>query len=154
MHHGLESIEYLKHVVQNSGVVYIFPCTHFCLIGSQFVRQPFIRSLEGTLLAGFDFGVTQITTHSESMSTTLKIFTLVSRAELATSEDLVSLGLGFQRELLIDGAAVDEERGFRGGSVFLWDTNEISGLCTAVIHQPRDRQGLQGERGARRRLRR
>ena len=69
--------------------------------------HPFDSRFEGTLFPSFDLVISDITTDSETMRATLKVFALVSRSKFTTTKNLVGFGLGFMRELSIGSATVD-----------------------------------------------
>lgn len=83
------------------------------------VLEPSNRGIEGSLLPSLDLGVRKITPDRESMVATLEMLSLVSRSKLAITKNLVSCGLRFRREQIVESAAVDEERCFRLLKVFL-----------------------------------
>lgn len=74
--------------------------------------EPLNSSLECTLFARLDLGVTQVTTDREPMTTSIKVFPLVTGLEFALLQDLISYRLRFGRELRVNGAAIDQEGGF------------------------------------------
>jgi hypothetical protein len=83
------------------------------------LNEPFDSALESALLPSLNLGIRQVTTNSETMNAPFEIFPLVSWSELATTKDLVSLGLNFGRERPIHCAGVKEKRSLRVGEVFL-----------------------------------
>ena len=85
----------------------------------QVLNHKLHSSLECALLARLDLGVAQIPTNRESMSATFPILALIPGRKLAVAEDLVGLGLGFERELGVSGAGVEEDGCFGCGEVFL-----------------------------------
>lgn len=81
-------------------------------------------SLESALLSSFHFRVAHITTDTESVGASLPVFSLISRRKFSITQDFVSLGLSLKRELLIDSAAVDQQRNV-GLGIFL-NRNAVS----------------------------
>jgi hypothetical protein len=68
-------------------------------------------------MEGNYLGVAKVTSDGEPVRAALEILALVARGE--PSEDLIRLGRRLKRELGINRAAVDQERRFRLGDVFL-----------------------------------
>jgi hypothetical protein len=58
------------------------------------------------------------------MRAALKILPLVTRSELAPTEDLICLSLRFKGELWINRARVDQKRSFGNRCVFLVEGSE------------------------------
>ena len=96
--------------------------------------EPLNSSFEGAFLARLNLRVTQVSADRESMSAPIKILPLIAGLEFPISQDLIGLRLRFFRELLVNRAAVDQERGFHGRSVSL--QNGYSGIRKGVEIAP------------------
>lgn len=74
------------------------------------LNEPLNGFLERSLLCSFRLGVTQVATNSKPMGTSFIVIHLVSIGKFSLTENLVSFGLTFVRELNIGSATVDKER--------------------------------------------
>lgn len=81
--------------------------------------EPLNSGFECAFLARLDIRVAQVSTDCESMSAPIKILPLIAGLEFAIPQDLIGLRLRFFRELLVNRAAVDQERGLHNRSVSL-----------------------------------
>ena len=79
----------------------------FRLNNSEVHLEPLDCCLECTFFARFDLLIAHIPTNRKTVGTAFKVFSLVTRRELATAENLIGCCLCFERELFVNRAAVD-----------------------------------------------
>jgi len=76
---------------------------------SQILGEPFHRCLECTLFPSLDAWIRYVASHSETVTASGEVLSVVSRGELSVAENGIGLSLRFEWEGFVDLTAVDEQ---------------------------------------------